>query len=289
MKKHYIACMLILYLATASDTFAISINITQPAIPVPGLQIPDGHYNQEITYISSDAQTMFVTDWLADGVARMSKRTRDPQTLQWTYEPEDATKNGSQGESLSPDGTTLFYGEYGDIYRCTYLNGQRSSGQLIVSTEYPDNGPSFNEKELYFHTWYNDIYVSTYDAVKDTFSTPVSVSINTTEYSEFMPWISYDGLFLVFASDRPGGYGGLDLWYSSRTALNQDWSAPINFGPNVNTAADERVGKIAETAGLLFFDRASNVPYTIMQVEIPEPTTLLLLGLGGLLLRKRSK
>lgn len=49
------------------------------------------------------------------------------------------------------------------------------------------------------------------------------------------PYISDN--WLVFASNRPGGYGGYDLYYSK--LLNGQWLAPTNFGPTVNTAADE--------------------------------------------------
>ena len=46
-----------------------------------------------------------------------------------------------------------------------------------------------------------------------------------------------DGQLLVFASDRPGGYGGFDLYYSQR---NGDvWSAPVNFGSRINTEYNE--------------------------------------------------
>lgn len=43
--------------------------------------------------------------------------------------------------------------------------------------------------------------------------------------------------WLVFTSNRPGGYGGFDLYYSNWTGGR--WSAPQNFGPDINTAADE--------------------------------------------------
>jgi hypothetical protein len=42
---------------------------------------------------------------------------------------------------------------------------------------------------------------------------------------------------LVFTSNRPGGYGGYDLYYS--TWDGSKWSAPVNFGPKINTASDE--------------------------------------------------
>lgn len=42
---------------------------------------------------------------------------------------------------------------------------------------------------------------------------------------------------MVFASDRPGGQGGLDLYYS--VMRKGKWSAPKNFGPGINTASNE--------------------------------------------------
>jgi len=44
---------------------------------------------------------------------------------------------------------------------------------------------------------------------------------------------------MVFASDRTdlGGFGGFDLYYS--VFKNGKWSSPINFGPEINTEADE--------------------------------------------------
>jgi hypothetical protein len=46
-----------------------------------------------------------------------------------------------------------------------------------------------------------------------------------------------DGNLLVFASDRPGGFGGFDLYYSRRNG--DSWSEPINYGDRINTAYDE--------------------------------------------------
>jgi len=42
---------------------------------------------------------------------------------------------------------------------------------------------------------------------------------------------------LVFTSNRPGGFGGYDLYYSQWDGNR--WSAPVNFGARVNTASDE--------------------------------------------------
>lgn len=43
--------------------------------------------------------------------------------------------------------------------------------------------------------------------------------------------------FMVFTSDRPGGFGGFDLYYS--LFKNGKWNSPVNFGPKINTSSDE--------------------------------------------------
>jgi len=57
----------------------------------------------------------------------------------------------------------------------------------------------------------------------------------STAHNDKCPYIN--GKLLVFTSDRPGGYGGYDLYYSIYGT--DGWSVPINFGPSINTAYDE--------------------------------------------------
>lgn len=45
------------------------------------------------------------------------------------------------------------------------------------------------------------------------------------------------GNMMVFTSDREGGFGGFDLWYS--VFDGQEWSAPVNMGEDINTEYDE--------------------------------------------------
>lgn len=69
------------------------------------------------------------------------------------------------------------------------------------------------------------------------------------------PTVSADGLMLVFASERDGGFGGTDLWLTTRT-LGGKWNTPVNLGPNVNTDGDEMSPAIAADNKTLYF--ASN-------------------------------
>jgi Tol biopolymer transport system component len=72
-------------------------------------------------------------------------------------------------------------------------------------------------------------------------STPINLGdrINTP-FEDRQPAITPNGLSLYFASDRPGGFGGYDLYVSQRATPNDPWGDPENLGPNVNTVSNER-------------------------------------------------
>lgn len=61
-------------------------------------------------------------------------------------------------------------------------------------------------------------------------------AVSSAGYQDKCPMLWNDDL-LVFASDRPGGYGGFDLYYSKK--VNGQWQEPVNAGPRINTAHDE--------------------------------------------------
>lgn len=60
-------------------------------------------------------------------------------------------------------------------------------------------------------------------------------SVLSSDQNDKCPFIQDD--LLVFASDREGGYGGFDLYYS--LLKDGTWSAPVNFGPAINSEYDE--------------------------------------------------
>ena len=51
---------------------------------------------------------------------------------------------------------------------------------------------------------------------------------------EGSPTISADGLELYFGSDRPDGFGGSDLWVSTRPSTDAEWGAPDKLVEVVN-------------------------------------------------------
>ena len=68
---------------------------------------------------------------------------------------------------------------------------------------------------------------------------PANLAALNTSSLEGCPIESPDGLSLYFASDRPGGLGGIDIWYAQRTSTSAAWGSPVNAGSPVNSSADD--------------------------------------------------
>lgn len=82
-----------------------------------------------------------------------------------------------------------------------------------------------------------DIYKSVY--TPKGWSEPENLGANiNTEFWESSPSLSPDNRVLFFSSNRPGGYGGKDLYVSYRNADGK-WTPARNMGPEINTKGDE--------------------------------------------------
>ncbi len=73
-----------------------------------------------------------------------------------------------------------------------------------------------------------------------------------SKYFDSHPSISPDGTTLYFSSDRPGGMGNSDIWYSIREKSG-GWSTPKNLGPPVNTSCSEMTPFICGDGQTLYF------------------------------------
>lgn len=73
---------------------------------------------------------------------------------------------------------------------------------------------------------------------------------NSDDYTSMHPALSPDGNKLFFASNRPGGYGGMDLYSVERKEGR--WGEPLNLGPDINTPGNE-VFPFLHESGTLFF------------------------------------
>mgnify|MGYP000932519587 CR=1 FL=1 len=80
----------------------------------------------------------------------------------------------------------------------------------------------------------------------------VEFPYNSEEYSVGHVSVSKDGEILYFVSDKPGGYGGTDI-YRCMKLENGTWGFPINIGNNVNTKGDEMYPYISPQGNTLYF------------------------------------
>ena len=76
------------------------------------------------------------------------------------------------------------------------------------------------------------------------------LSFNIPAYSTLHPAISPHGKRLYFASDQPGGFGGMDLYYVE--VKEGEYSQPVNLGPDINSPADEVFPYVLKEGGLFY-------------------------------------
>lgn len=73
-----------------------------------------------------------------------------------------------------------------------------------------------------------------------------------TDYHEVDPFIAPDESYLIFTSNRPGGFGDADLYICYRKP-DGAWTKAINMGPSINTEAVEFCPSVTPDGKYLFF------------------------------------
>lgn len=80
---------------------------------------------------------------------------------------------------------------------------------------------------------------------------PQELNINDDAFSTAHPALSPDDKVLYFASDRPGGYGGSDL-YAAQILEDLSIGEPVNMGPEINTSGKETFPFVTQKNELYF-------------------------------------
>ncbi len=157
--------------------------------------------------VSPDGTVLFFCSNRAGGEGEydlwVSRREGEAWTAPVNLGPGINSRQDDYGPGLTPDGATLYF-----------ASNRPASGRT---------GPG--DFDLY--------QVS----VRDAEPVVVALSNINTEFDDTAPSVSPAGDFVYFASDRPGGEGGFDLYRSRRIA--GDHTAAVNLGDDVNTPANE--------------------------------------------------
>lgn len=103
-----------------------------------------------------------------------------------------------------------------------------------------------------------------------SWSNVTETNLNSRDYSVGHPTISADGQTLYFASDRPGGFGGADIY---KCTINADGTLgePKNLGKEVNTEGQDMFPWITKD-GILFYSSDGNVGLGGLDVYAMIPT-----------------
>jgi tetratricopeptide (TPR) repeat protein len=97
----------------------------------------------------------------------------------------------------------------------------------------------------------SDIWISKYNGTRWEPARKLKKEINT-KYWEAHGFITEDGSTMIFSSDRPGGFGGLDL-YISKLGTDGEWGQPLNLGPEINTPFNDDRPFLINNGTMLFF------------------------------------
>ena len=123
----------------------------------------------------------------------------------------------------------------------------QSDGDFYISCLSADGKQLFLSKDDDFNS---DIFSSSFNGKNWSKTVKLNKNINT-RYWESHGFISEDGNQLIFASDRPGGFGGLDLYISRR--VKGDWGTAVNLGPEINTQFNDDRPFLINNGKTLFF------------------------------------
>jgi hypothetical protein len=114
----------------------------------------------------------------------------------------------------------------------------------------------------------NNVNIYTAKYIRGQWQEYKSVDECNTRFWDSQPVISADGSMLIFASDRPGGIGGMDL-YICRRINGKNWSKPENLR-SVNTRQDDYTPALAPD-GTLFFASKGYSNATGFDILIADP------------------
>lgn len=123
------------------------------------------------------------------------------------------------------------------------VNSEDGAGSPFISAD---------GKTLYFDRG-ADIYYSNWNGSSWSVPAKIPGKVNSINW-ESRPFITGDNKKLFFESNRPGGFGYLDIWMSVWDSVNNEWGQPTNLGPYINTAGLEGAPSLTADNNKLYFE-----------------------------------
>jgi len=175
------------------------------------------------------------------------------------------TSRRQEGNSSSDVDSDNFYFE--EIFISRNQGGKWSPAENIgspINTTYHDANIALssdgNRLYLYKDTGRGDIYYSDYNGSEWSKPKYLSSRINSTVYAENSISETSSPGVIIYSSDRPGGQGGIDLYYCV-TDSKGNWYKSKSLGPAINTKYDEDSPFLDYDGKTLYFSSSGHKGY----------------------------
>jgi len=224
------------------NLYAYLINNPVPFEPkiIEGVSSRDDEY---LPFLSPDGDWLFYTH-------RYKKKLNNYQTKQWVEEFTVSKRLNN------PHNHTEAY-SVGIAMPYPFNTQQRNEGAASLTIDNKQMYITVCETKRASYTSYRncDIYKSNFRNGNWQKMKNLGDSINGIDSWEGQPSITADGNVLFFSSNRKGGYGGMDIYKSTKDSSGL-WHKAVNLGKVINTAKDEKSPFIHYDNQTLYF--ASN-------------------------------
>jgi outer membrane protein OmpA-like peptidoglycan-associated protein/tetratricopeptide (TPR) repeat protein len=210
-------------------------------------------------------------------------------TLYFTSARNGARKNyGWNGEPFLDVYSSVMAdsGTFSEATTIASLNSKFHDGPVTISTDGNTmffSSDSFREglfekdKVNKLKLGKNNLYKATKSG--DAWGNITPLPFNSKDFSLSNPSLSRDGKTLYFSSNMPGSLGGVDIW---KVAVNgNEYGAPENLGPKVNTEGNESFPFIADDNSTLYFASSGKQGlggYDVYMIDLAKGTEAVNMG-----------
>lgn len=122
-----------------------------------------------------------------------------------------------------------------------------SSDNIMFYTRWSD--ANRNEAYIYMAKMQDGLFYESYK---------LSETVNKVGYKSVQPFVTFDGTKLYFSSNKPGGFGGFDLYVCNIDEQGLT-GEPKNLGPTINTTGDEVTPFFHTISNTLFFSSNNHI------------------------------
>jgi outer membrane protein OmpA-like peptidoglycan-associated protein len=237
--------------------------------------LDEGRYNIKNMEINSDQQD-FGTAFYNDKIVFSSSRS-DIKPYKNTYSWNEMNFLDLYSSEIGQNGELVKIKNLSKGVNKKYHEGPACFAKQGTIMAFTKNNYSGKSKEGIIKL---QLFFSEYKDGK--WQNEVAFKLNNNEYSVGHPWISEDAKTMYFASDMPGGFGGVDI-YKITKKISGDWGEPTNLGSKINTEGNEMFPFYSETNSMLFFSSDGQLTFgglDLFVAKVNEDSIMDVLNMG---------